>query len=75
MHSFSGKGCPYDNKCMESFHASLKKEEVNLVKYHDFNAVRLAVFECIESWHNTKRVHNSIGYITPQQFKDLARVS
>lgn len=25
-HSFSGKGCPYDNACIESFHASLKKE-------------------------------------------------
>lgn len=42
-HSFSGKGNPYDNACIESFHASLKKEEVNLVKYYDFNAARLAI--------------------------------
>ncbi len=27
-HSFSGKGCPYDNDCIESFHAPLKKGEV-----------------------------------------------
>lgn len=33
IHSFSGKGNPYDNACIESFHASLKKEEVNLVSY------------------------------------------
>ena len=26
--SFSKKGCPYDNSCIESFHASLKKDEV-----------------------------------------------
>lgn len=26
QHSFSRKGCPYDNAGMESFHASLKKE-------------------------------------------------
>ncbi|WP_280175272.1 hypothetical protein [Maledivibacter halophilus] len=32
IHSFSGKGNPYDNACIESFHASLKTEEVNLVK-------------------------------------------
>ncbi|WP_412760390.1 integrase core domain-containing protein, partial [Pediococcus acidilactici] len=25
-HSYSRKGCPYDNAPMESFHASLKKE-------------------------------------------------
>ncbi|MGE7920016.1 IS3-like element ISBce13 family transposase, partial [Viridibacillus sp. NPDC093762] len=23
--SFSRKGCPYDNACIESFHATLKK--------------------------------------------------
>ncbi|OXB93646.1 hypothetical protein B9L23_01305 [Parageobacillus galactosidasius] len=27
-HSFSKKGYPYDNTCMESFHAILKKEEI-----------------------------------------------
>ena len=29
-HSYSRKGCPYDNSCIESFHSILKKEEVNL---------------------------------------------
>ncbi len=28
--SFSRKGCPYDNACIESFRATLKKEEVYL---------------------------------------------
>jgi putative transposase len=72
-HSFSGKGCPYDNACIESFHASLKKEEVYLVKYFDYDAARLAIFEYIESWYNRKRIHSSIGYISPQKCEDLAR--
>ena len=72
-HSFSSKGCPYDNACIESFHASLKKEEVHLVKYFDYNAARLAIFEYIEAWYNRKRIHSSIGYITPQQCEDLAK--
>lgn len=25
--SFSRKGCPYDNACIESFHATLKKKK------------------------------------------------
>src|SRR5699024_10657274 len=33
--SFSYKGSPYDNACIESFHAILKKEEVNHVRYID----------------------------------------
>ncbi|WP_242976284.1 IS3 family transposase [Clostridium thermopalmarium] len=75
IHSFSSKGNPYDNACIESFHAALKKEEVNLVTYYDFNAARLAIFEYIESWYNRKRIHGSIGYITPQQCEDMARKS
>ena len=47
IHSFSRKGNPYDNACIESFHASLKKEEVNLVTYYDFDVARLAIFEYI----------------------------
>ncbi|WP_415590252.1 hypothetical protein [Liquorilactobacillus ghanensis] len=27
-HSFSHKGCPYDNVGIESFHGTLKKEDV-----------------------------------------------
>ena len=72
-HSFSSKGCPYDNACIESFHASLKKEEVHLVKYFDYNAARLAIFEYIEAWYNRKRIHSSIGYITPQKCENLAK--
>lgn len=73
IHSFSSKGCPYDNACIESFHASLKKEEVYLVKYYDYTAARLAVFEYIEAWYNRKRIHSSIGYITPQKCENLIR--
>lgn len=27
QHSYSKKGCPYDNACIESFHAVLKKKK------------------------------------------------
>lgn len=75
IHYFSSKGCPYDNACMESFHASLTKEEVYLVIYLDFNTARLAIFEYIGAWYNRKRLHGSIGYITPQKCEDLAKKS
>jgi transposase InsO family protein len=65
LYSVSHKGCPYDNACIESFHASLKKEEVNLATYYDFDTARLAIFEYIKSWYNRKRVHSSIGYMIP----------
>ena len=69
-HSFSYKGSPYDNACIESFHAILKKE-VNHVQYLDYTSAKLALFQYIEGWYNRKRIHGSIGYITPQEMEDL----
>lgn len=66
-HSYSKKGYPYDNASMESFNAILKKEEVNVNNYETFNEAKLAIFEFIESWYNNKRIHSSLGYITPNE--------
>ena len=66
-HSYSKKGYPYDNASMESFNAILKKEEVNVNTYETFKEARLAIFEFIEGWYNTKRIHSTLGYITPNE--------
>ena len=70
LHSFSRKGNPYDNACIESFHAALKKEEVYTKVYYDFEEAQRAIFEYIESWYNRKRIHESINYMTPQEKED-----
>jgi putative transposase len=66
-HSYSKKGYPYDNASMESFNAILKKEEVNVNTYQTFEEAKLVIFEFIESWYNNKRIHSTLGYITPNQ--------
>jgi putative transposase len=73
--SFSRKGCPYDNACIESFHAILKKEEVNHVQYLDYCTANLAMFQFIEGWYNRKRIHSRLGYKTPQTVEDLLKQS
>ncbi|MCT2536221.1 IS3 family transposase [Aquibacillus koreensis] len=73
-HSFSRKGCPYDNACIESFHAILKKEEVNHVRYLDFNSANIELFKYIEGWYNRKRIHGSIAYKTPQELENELNV-
>lgn len=72
-HSFSAKGFPYDNASIESFHATLKKEEVNLIKYYDLKSLKLSIFEYIESWYNKRRIHGSINYLTPNEIENLCR--
>ena len=73
IQSFSKKGCLYDNACIESFHASLKKEEVYTTTYKDFKEAQLAIFAYIEGWDNKKRIHSAINYMTPNQCEALAR--
>lgn len=72
QHSFSRKGNPYDNACIESFHSVLKKEEVYTTTYHTFEEAKMALFEYIESFYNRKRRHSALNYKTPQQVEDEA---
>jgi transposase InsO family protein len=66
---YSKKGCPYDNACIESFHASLKKELVYNTKYSNFKEARLSLFEYIESFYNRIRIHSSLNYLSPNDFE------
>ena len=70
LDSFSRKGNPYDNACIESFHATLKKEEVYTKVYYDFEDAKRAIFEYIESWYNRTRIHEALNYMTPQEKED-----
>ena len=70
-HSYSRKGTPYDNARIESFHASLKKEEVYTTTYSDFEEANRVLFSYIEGFYN--RIHSSIGYLTPQEYEDLSK--
>ena len=69
-HSYNRKGTPYDNAGIESFHASLKKEEVYTTSYADFDEANQALFAYIEDFYNRNRIHSSINYLTPQEFEN-----
>ncbi|SFB44313.1 Integrase core domain-containing protein [Clostridium frigidicarnis] len=71
--SFSKKVCPYDNAYIESFHSSLKKEEIYRNTYRTFEEANLAIFKYIEGWYNRKRLHSALNYMTPNQCELLAR--
>jgi len=37
------KGCPYDNACIESFHSSIKKEEIYRNTYCTLEQTNIAI--------------------------------
>ena len=65
----SRSGNCYDNAFAESFFATLKKELIYRKEYKNKEDAKKAVFEFIEVWYNRKRIHSSIGYMTPVQFE------
>lgn len=69
--SMSRKGDCYDNACIESFHASLKKELVYRVKFKSRKEAKLAVWTYISNFYNDKRSHSTLNYVSPNQFEEL----
>lgn len=68
-HSFSRKGYPYHNASLESWHGHLKREWIYQFKYKNFEEAYQSIFWYIEAFYNSKRIHQSLGYLTPNQFE------
>jgi transposase InsO family protein len=69
--SYSHKGYPYDNACIESFHALIKREWLNRFSIlNQAHAYRL-VFEYIETYYNTVRIHSHCDYMSPNEYEKL----
>ena len=71
--SYSRKGNPYDNACIESFHATLKKEYIHHKKFDTIEEIKVGVFEYIEKWYNRERIQEKIGYLTPVEFEEMSK--
>lgn len=69
--SMNGRKTAYDNAVAESFFSNLKNEWVH---HHDFRTrdeAKLAIFDYIECFYNRNRIHQSLGYRTPDEMERL----
>ena len=62
--SFSPSGRPHHNAVMESFFASMKKEELYRTNYHSADEFKRRIQDYIE-FHNNERPHATLAYKTP----------
>jgi transposase InsO family protein len=49
---------------------TIKEEEVYLSDYGSFEEARERIGEFIEAVYNQKRIHSSLGYLTPSEFEE-----
>lgn len=67
--SYSNAGNPHDNAVVESFFASLKKEELYRSRYKSEAELRESLNRYI-NFYNTARLHKFLKYKTPEQAED-----
>ncbi len=67
--SVGRKGECWDNAVAESFFATIKRELIDARAWPTRSGLRRAVFEYIEGWYNTRRLHSTLGYFSPAQYE------
>ncbi len=67
INIYSKKDYPWDNPCIESFHALIKREWLNRFKILDYNHAYRLLFNYIDAFYNTVRIHSHCGYLSPNE--------
>jgi putative transposase len=69
--SMAAIGEPRENGFAERLMRTIKEEEVDRSEYHDLADARRQLGRFIDSVYNLKRIHSSLGYLTPKEFETL----
>ena len=70
IHSYSNKANPWDNACIESFHAFIKREWLNRFVIQNLKHAHELIFEYIEAFYNTVRIHEHCGMKSPFDYEN-----
>ena len=67
--SMSRADNPYDNAFMESCFSRLKAELIQDGAFETIEDARTEIFEYLEMYYNTKRLHSSLDYQSPMSYE------
>lgn len=70
IRSYSRKGNPWDNACIESFHSLIKREWLNRYVIHDLKHAHQLIFKYIDAFYNTVRIHGYCDMKSPYDFEN-----
>jgi transposase InsO family protein len=59
----------WDNAVAESFFATLKTECIYPRRFATRAEAREAIFDFIEAFYNRRRLHSTLGYVSPMEFE------
>jgi putative transposase len=67
--SMAAVGAPEENGYAERLMRTIKEEEVDLSEYEGFADARRQLGRFLDAVYNRKRIHSSLGYLTPKEFE------
>lgn len=67
--SYSGKGNPWGNTCIESYHSIIKREWLNRYRIKNYNHAYKLIFEYLEGFYNIVRIHSHCDYQSPTRYE------
>jgi len=67
IQSMSRKGNCWDNAVAESFFKTIKTESLNRFKFKNAGEVYSAIFDYIDGWYNTRRIHSYLDGKSPRE--------
>ena len=71
VQSMSRRGNCWDNAVAESFFKTIKVESLYRHKFEDATEVYSVIFDYIDGWYNTRRIHSSLGGKSPREMSDF----
>ena len=75
LPSMSRRGNPYDNAVAESFFRTLKVELIYRRRFRTRAEAKAAIVEYIELFYNRRRLHSSLGYLSPVEYEEKAHAA
>ena len=73
--SMSRRANCYDHAVAEIFFKTIKSELTRKQKYTTQDEAKSAIFEYIEVFYNRKRMHSTLGYLSPVEYERLNSVN
>ena len=73
--SMAEVGAAWQNGYAERVIRTIKEEEISLSEYHDFQDAYDQIGRFIDEVYSRKRIHSSLGYLTPSEFEQQWRAA
>jgi transposase InsO family protein len=73
VQSMSEADNPYDNAFAESLFSRFKAELIQKGAFESKEDAITEIFDYIELYYNTQRLHSSLGYMPPTEFEEKTK--